>query len=338
MSTYPAISVLLPFHNAAATLPACLASILRQTCTRFEVLAIDDGSHDDSGELVRRGAQADPRIRLLRPGRVGLVTALNLGLAQARAPVIARMDADDLMHPERLQAQYAFLCAHPDLALVASQVALFPAHQIRAGYQAYVRWQNHCLEPAEIAANIYVESPVAHPSVMFRRGVVEELGGYRDGPFPEDYELWLRLHQAGHRMAKLPRTLLWWRERTDRTSRVDPRYAREAFDRLRAHYLARDPLLRGGREVVIWGAGRKTRLRVRHLLAQGVQPSAWIDINPRKIGATIWGLPVHAPTWLARQPRPVVLVYVTTHGARDEVAAALQHWGYQAGVDFLPVG
>ena len=66
--------------------------------------------------------------------------------------------------------------------------------------------------------------------------------------------------------------------------------------------------------------------------------NAWIDINPRKIGATIWGLPVHAPTWLAQQPRPVVLVYVTTHGARDEVAAALQHWGYQAGVDFLPVG
>ena len=84
MSTYPAISVVLPLHNAAATLPACLASILRQTCTRFEVLAIDDGSHDDSGELVRRGAQVDPRIRLLRPGRVGLVTALNLVHSQAR--------------------------------------------------------------------------------------------------------------------------------------------------------------------------------------------------------------------------------------------------------------
>jgi glycosyltransferase involved in cell wall biosynthesis len=334
----PEISIVLPFFDAAATLPECLASIQRQTFAPYEVLAVDDGSADGSAAIVRKAAGQDARIQLLQPGRVGLVAALNLGIAHARGPLIARMDADDIMHDERLAAQFAYLQQRPEIALVAAQVELFPPDQIRAGYREYIRWQNQCLTPDQIAANIYVESPFAHPSVMIRRDVLAELGGYDEGPFPEDYELWLRMHQAGARMAKLPRVLLAWRERADRTSRVDPRYDREAFDRLRASFLARDPRLGGGRELVVWGAGRKTRLRARHAIERGIRPSAWIDVDPRKIGHVVWGLPVRPPEWLDRCPRPFVLVYVTSHGAREYAAGLLSRWGYQVGVDYLAVG
>ena len=334
----PEISIVLPIYNAAATLPDCLDSIACQTFERFELLAIDDGSADASAAIVEAAAQRDPRIRLIQPGRVGLVAALNLGLAEARAPLIARMDADDLMHAERLAAQHTFLVQHPEIALAATQVELFPADHIQAGYREYLRWQNACLSPEDIADNIYVESPFAHPSVMFRREVVLALGGYADGPFPEDYELWLRMHQAGAGMAKLARVLLRWRERADRTSRTDPRYAREAFDRLRARFLARDLRLRGERTVVIWGAGRKTRLRARHLLNEGVKPVAWIDIDPRKIGHEVWGFAVQPPAWLDQRPRPFVLVYVASHGARALIAGQLARLGYQLGADYLAVG
>lgn len=338
MSPRPQVSIVLPFHNEAATLATSLASIRRQTHADYEVLAIDDGSTDDSAAQVRRHAAADPRIRLLQPGRVGLVGALNLGVAEARAELIARMDADDVMHPERLRLQHDYLHRHPDVALVACRVALFPAARVRAGYREYVRWQNECLAPDEIAANLYVESPLAHPSVMLRRSVLARLGGYREGHFPEDYELWLRLHHAGCRMAKLPQTLLRWREREGRTSRVDPRYARAAFDRLRAHYLARDARVRGAAEIVVWGAGRRTRQRVQRLFDEGVRATAWVDIDPRKIGRTIGGLPVHPPEWLERSERPFVLVYVTNHGARELIAARLAGWGYRNGQDYLAVG
>lgn len=338
MQYAPQISVVLPFRNAAATLPACLDSIQRQSWSCFELLAIDDGSDDDSPAIVEARADRDPRVRVLQPGKIGLVGALNLGIAHAKGPVIARMDADDLMHPDRLEAQYTFLQQHPDVALVASQVALFPPREIRAGYHAYVHWQNRCITPDDIAANIYVEAPFAHPSVMMRRHVLKTLGGYRDGPFPEDYELWLRMHHAGVRMAKVPRILLWWRERQDRTSRIDPRYARDAFDRLRARFLAQDVRVRTADRLVIWGAGRITRQRVRHLLDHGIRPCAWIDIDPRKIGQTIWGLPVHPPAWLQSKPRPFVLIYVTRHGAREQVAALLEQWGYRNGKEFLAVG
>ncbi len=334
----PRVSVVLPVRNARETLPECLESIRHQSLQQLELVAVDDGSEDGSLEILSRFVREDPRGRILRPGRVGLVSALNLGWMEARAPLIARMDADDLMHESRLEIQADYLEVRPDVALVASQAAMFPEFRLGTGYREYMRWQNSCLTPEEIAANIYVESPLAHPSVMVRRSVLEGLGGYRHGPFPEDYDLWLRMHQGGLRMAKIPRVLLQWRERDGRLSRVDPRYAREAFDRLRAGFLARDPRVRGDREVVIWGAGRRTRLRARLAMDRGVRPCAWIDVDPRKMGRTVWGLPVHPPTWLERRPRPFVLVYVARHGAREEIAAALQAMGYGCGADFLAVG
>jgi glycosyltransferase involved in cell wall biosynthesis len=337
-STDPAISIVLPFRDAAATLPDCLDSIQRQTLADFELLAIDDGSADGSAAIVGERADGDRRVRLLAQERAGLVAALNLGVAAARAPLIARMDADDLMHPERLEAQRAYLDQRPDVALVAAQVELFPEERIRAGYREYARWQNQVLSAEDVANNIYVESPFAHPSVMLRRAAFEQVGGYADGPFPEDYELWLRMHHAGLRMAKLPRVLLRWRESQGRASRVDPRYARAAFDALRARYLARDPRLRADRPLVVWGAGRRTRLRAKPLFEQGLRPVAWIDIDPDKLGRTVWGLPVHPKQWLGQAPRPFVLVYVASHGARELIAGWLAELGYRAGEDYLAVG
>jgi glycosyltransferase involved in cell wall biosynthesis len=332
------VSVILPFRNTAATLPDCLDSIGRQTLAEFELLAIDDGSDDESAAIVRRYAAGDWRIRLISPGHVGLVGALNLGIAEAHAPLIARMDADDRMHPERLAAQRDELARRADLALVASQVELFPSEHVRAGYGEYVRWQNQVISAADIANNIYVESPFAHPSVMLRHAAFDRVGLYADGPFPEDYELWLRMHAAGLRMAKLPRVLLFWREHPGRASRVDPRYARGAFDLLRARFLAREPRLLAGRPVAIWGAGRKTRLRARQLIEQGLMPAAWVDIDPDKIGHSVWGLPVRPAEWLDQRPRPFVLIYLTAHGAREVAAGRLEGWGYRAGQDYLAVG
>ena len=332
------VSVVIPFWNAAETLSACLKSLRRQTLRHFEAILVDDASTDSSAEIVRREAEKDARFRLFSPGRVGLVGALNLGIATSRTDLIARMDADDLMHPDRLKLQSGYLRDHPEIALVGCRVALFPRQAVRDGYREYVRWQNACIEPDDIEGNLYVESPIAHPSVMVRRSALEAVGGYLDGAFPEDYDLWLRLHHAGFRLAKIPRVLLSWRERSDRTSRVDQRYSRDAFDELRARYLSRDGRLRSGREIVVWGGGRPTRLRVRRLMEEGVQVKAWVDVDPGRIGQTISGLPVHPHTWLDRTPRPFVLVYVTNHGARDEIAGALDRWGYARGRDYLAVG
>jgi glycosyltransferase involved in cell wall biosynthesis len=304
------------------------------------VVAIDDHSRDGSAALVQGYARRDPRIRLLSSPHPGLVAALNHGLQQANGALIARMDGDDRMHPQRLARQVAYLRQHPGITLIGSRARLFPGAQIRAGYREYMRWQNQLLTPKQIATAIYVESPFAHPSVTFRRAAILAAGGYRDGPFPEDYELWLRLHQRGLAMAKLPQELLDWRESGDRTSRTDPRYARVAFDRLRADYLARDPRILAARhQLVFWGAGRNTRKRCAHLIERGFPPTAWIDIDPNKIGNRVQGAWVREPEWLRHaSPKPLVLVYVANHGAKELITQQLLGYGYRQGEGFVCVG
>jgi glycosyltransferase involved in cell wall biosynthesis len=334
-----AVTVLIPLGDAASTLGACLDSVQAQDLSDFELLVVDDGSADGSADIVAERSVEDPRIRSLRRPGSGLVASLNTGLLEARAPLVARMDADDLMHPMRLALQSGFLDRHPRVDVVASRVQGFPGNSMGTGMREYLRWQNSCVTPRALVDEIYVECPFTHPSVMYRRSAVLGAGGYREGAFPEDYDLWLRLVQAGSGLAKLDRCLLAWRQSPESHSRRDPRYARAAFDRLRAIYLARDQRLRCGRPLAYWGAGRRTRQRASHLIEHGLAPCAWIDIDPRKIGNRIDGVPVQPPQWLARvRVRPFVLVYVANHGARQEIGPELEAMGYERGRDYLMVG
>jgi len=335
----PKFSILLPYKDAAETLDECLDSISQQTLQDYELLAIDDQSSDGSTQRIDLFAQQDARIRkLTNPGQ-GIVSALNIGLQQASAPLIARMDADDRMLPERLALQFETLSNNPRLTLLGTQVALFPQDLIQQGFHEYIAWQNRCTDHATIINDIYIESPFAHPSLAYRRDPVIQAGGYREGPFPEDYDLWLRMYQTGHLMAKLPKILLEWRDSKARTSRVDPRCSRAAFDSLRAHYLALDPILINRRDnLVIWGAGRRSRKRSGLLLEKGYAVKAWIDIDPKKIGNYLKGIPVVDPDWLRQLPRPFVLVYVNNHGARELIGRDLSAMGYQPRRDYLMVG
>jgi glycosyltransferase involved in cell wall biosynthesis len=288
-------------------------------------------------EIVK--SYRDYRFRLLENPGKGLVDTLNYGASAAQTDWIVRMDADDIMHPDRLQQLWDFVSRSPQVDLVASRAQAFADAPLRPGFLEYMRWQNNVLTPEEIGNQIYVESPFAHPSVMIRKSILEQAGGYRQGDFPEDYELWLRLHHRGTSMIKLPESLLQWRDSPHRLSRSHPAYRREAFDRLRAEYLATDPRLNANRPLVYWGAGRNTRKRCRLLIEKGFPPVAWIDVDPKKIGKRIEQAEVVDPAWLERQTeKPFVLAYVTNHGAREEIAEALERMGYRVGSDYLAVG
>jgi len=336
--TAPRVSVVLPFFNARATVAETVESIFLQTWKDFELVAVDDGSSDGSADILLEAAGADRRLRLYRAEHRGIVGAMNYGLEKARGEYVARMDADDIMHPERLERQAGYLDTHPEVGLVGSRARLFPEEIVEGGFREYLQWQNGCLSSAEIGADIYVELPIANPTTMFRRRLITGLGGFREGDFPEDYELILRLHHEGVPMAKLPDILLDWRESPGRATRTDPRYSPEAFDRVRAAYLACDPRLHDGRLLAIWGAGRKTRRRVDFLREYGFSPDLWVDIDPRKVGNRIEGAPVVSPDRLDREERPLVLSYVTNRGARRLIADALDGMGYRRGADYLLVG
>ena len=326
------LSILLPFRNAADTLAAAVESLLAQTMEDWELWLLNDGSTDESPQMAEGYAKQEGRIRSASLAPQGLVAALNHGIDHSNAPLIARMDADDVCHPERLARQVAFLKEHPEVDLVSCRVAFGGDATAQAGYAAHVDWLNTLLTPEDHGLHRFVDAPVAHPSVLFRRSAVVRFGAYRDGPFPEDFEMWLRWMEQGARLAKVPETLLTWMDSPGRLSRTDDRYAQDALYEVKCQYLKQ--VLPPQRPIWLWGAGRITRKRFS-TLDQVMPFSGFIDIDPQKIGNRLEGRPVVAPEEIPRDA--FVLLGVSNPGARELSTRFLEEHGRVAGDDFLPV-
>lgn len=254
----PAISVLLPVRDALPYLGASLRSLWRQTLADFEVVAVDDGSTDGSGDALDRAARREPRLRVVHAPPRGLPSALNTGLALARAPLIARHDADDLSHRRRFELQRDTLRRHPEIAVVGSRLRLFPAPHVGVGMRRWAAWHNTLLTHDRIANEMLIDSPLAHGTALVRRDRLEGVGGWADRGWAEDLDLWLRLLRAGARFAKRSEVLYGWRQHRRSATRRDPRYRRERFIALKLDALEHG-LLRGARQLTLVGVGESLR-------------------------------------------------------------------------------
>jgi glycosyltransferase involved in cell wall biosynthesis len=336
----PVVSVLIPCYNASDTINECLHSLKAQTFGDYEVILVEDGSNDQTAKLLEKWAAKDSRFKVYPQAHSGIISALNAGLAVCQASYVARMDADDRCHPKRLAKQVDYLDQNPGIGLVGSLVRAFPEGCVRQGYQVYVNWLNSLVDHEQISREIFIESPFVHPSVTFRKSVVEGAGGYQEHGWAEDYDLWLRLYLAGTRFAKLPEVLLDWREDTRRLTRVDSRYSLENFLRAKAHYLALGPL--AGRDaVILWGAGMTGRRLSKHMLRQGSPLVGFVDIDPAKIGRARYGLPIYKPEQLPdlwkEFRQPILLAAVGARGARQLIRQQLTVMGLSEGRDWLGV-
>ncbi|MGV3663849.1 MAG: glycosyltransferase family 2 protein [Prosthecobacter sp.] len=327
------ISILMPVRNAQDTVAAAIESVRAQTWADWELVIVDDGSEDGTGEILTAFTAQDRRIAVHRLQPRGIAEALMLGCQECRGEFIARMDADDLMAPTRLEQQQAYLLAHPDAGLVSSRVRFGGTE---AGYAAHVDWVNSLMTPEAMSLRRFVEAPVAHPSVMFRRELLAQHGGYRAGDFPEDYELWLRWLEAVVRFGKVDAELLTWNDPPQRLSRQDTRYSVEAFYRMKCLYLA--SWLKenaAAREIWLWGAGRVTRRRFDALETHGVRITGFIDVDESKRGLHRDGRPVRMADDLPDRSKTFLLAGVGARGARENIHQHLVNHGWQEGRDFL---
>lgn len=329
----PAVSVLLPARDAATTLGASLRSIQRQRFVDWECLVVDDGSVDETSGIARAFVAADPRFTVVATGRDGLVAALNAGLARCRAPLVARMDADDVMHRDRLAAQVAALDAQPELFAVGTHVRIFPRAQLAAGWRQYEQWLNAIDSADAVRAEAFVECPVVHPTLMLRRPELAALG-WRDAGWPEDYDLVLRALARGLSIGVVPRKLLAWRDRPGRLSRTGEAYARPRFAAIKAAFLA-ERFLAATDRYVLWGYGGTGRALRRALLAHGKRPTHVIEVHPGRLGNRIHGAPVVTPEALRELPPLPLVVSVARSGPRARIRRALADLGLRETRDYV---
>lgn len=202
----PVVSVVLPVRNGASYLDQALRSVLDQTHRDLELVVVDDGSTDETPELLERAAQQDSRLRVLHHERSrGVAGALNTGLAQARSPLLARMDADDISDPRRLALQVQLLEARPDVGVCGTATRHIDAH----GRRLPALLTTLPLEPAGVRLCLAAGTPFAHPTVVARTALLRERGGYDEQAPLEDLDLWLRCADVD--MVNLPEPLLLYR-------------------------------------------------------------------------------------------------------------------------------
>ncbi len=327
-----AVSTILPFHNAATTLDAAIASMAAQTYTDRELLLIDNASTDDGTTIAQRWTARDPRIRLSHEPRLGIAHALNTGLARAKGRYIARMDADDLCHPERLEKQVAYLAAHQDIGVVGTRTAFASTVEESRGMQAFVQWQNELITPHAHFVKRFVDAPLAHPTVMFRRELVERHGGYDTGPLPEDHELWLRWMDAGVHFAKLPEELLTWNDHAGRLSRTHTNYSVDAFFSTKVKWLAKWLHRKlNGRPLIVAGTSKLCRERAALLEAEGIAVHAFTDVKGRGVSGYTFIPHLDLPA----AGDAFVVSFISQRGTGDRIAEFFVGRGLVEGQDFI---
>jgi hypothetical protein len=286
MSSAVTISVLLPVWNCPHYVGQAVESILNQSYSDFECIIIDDGSTDNTPEILRK--YQDPRIRFVQHANRGLAATLNEGIELARGKYIARQDQDDISLPDRLTKQLAYVESHPECGLLGTWA------QIMEGDRLTERYHKHPASPSELRYQLLFNNPFVHSSVMLRKSVVETVGGYSTDPSrqpPEDYELWSRLSRHSG-VANLPEVLLYYREVPGSMSRIGPSPFREKLIKICLENLSlasgvpsTDPNLVAIAAVLHGGEGfyRPDRQRITEILHRAAASFA----DPRDLSSSI---------------------------------------------------
>jgi glycosyltransferase involved in cell wall biosynthesis len=319
----------LPVRDEEPFLAECLESLSEQTLADFEVIAVDDGSTDATPEILEAHARTDSRFRVLHQEPAGVVAASERARTEARAPLIARMDADDVALPERLELQVAAIEGE-GLAVVGGRVEYFP--EPTEGMRAYADWLNSLVTVEAAMRDLWVECPLPGPGLTVR----SELMSYRERGWPEDYDLVLRIWEAGGRFRNVDALVHRWRDHPGRLTRTHDAFTLAAFRRCRVHFLRRT-LLAEGRPAVVWGAGPTGKAFARELVAAGTPFAAFVEVDPRKVGKRIHGAPVVPVESAGDFPGSLAFGAVSGPEGRARLRVLAAELGFVEGQDFVAV-
>ncbi|MEQ8472071.1 MAG: glycosyltransferase family 2 protein [Marinoscillum sp.] len=333
MNQEPLVSIIMAAKDTAPYLPDCLDSILAQTYENWELIAVNDHSEDTTADILEAYAEEDDRIRVVHAKRHRLIPALQEGYAVAEGELINRMDSDDLMPDDKLEALVGEWLKHGEGTVIAGGTVHFVDDGVVGdGFLKYEQWLNEVARTETHYQEIYKECVIPSHSWLAHRNDFEAAGAFDPVVYPEDYDLCFRFYRNGLNVVGLDKVLHHWRDRSDRISRTWEEYKDNRYFELKLNYfyeLDRDPQ----RPLVLWGAGPNGKDMAR-LLAQREDQFHWVCNNSKKIGKDIYDIRLHPTDEILNLSSPQIMIVVTTPKARSRIEGILSLWGKEPVKDY----
>jgi glycosyltransferase involved in cell wall biosynthesis len=276
----------MPVKNAGKYLKPCLDSIVNQTYAYWELIAINDGSTDGSEQVLRNYAARYPNITTANSSGTGIIKAMQSAYKLAKGSVIHRMDADDLMPPNKLSLMVSALKPY---SVVTGKVSYFcDEHEVGDGFQKYTTWLNGLMDGDDFWRDVYRECPMPSSAWMMHRADFEQIGGFQSTLMPEDYDLAFRVLKSDLAVIRLKDIIHHWRDSATRTSRNESLYFPIAYLPLKVHYFL-ELHYNTSKTLTLWGAGKKGKLVAKQLIKRDISFN-WVTNNHQKIGKDIYGV------------------------------------------------
>lgn len=329
----PLVSILIPFKDTQEFLDACLKSIIAQTYKNWQLIAVNDHSSDNSNLIVLKYCEKDSRIQVHTNEGHGIIAALRHAYLKSNGQLITRMDADDIMSPNKLEIMSKSLFEKGRGHVALGQVKYFAENGIKNGYKRYEQWLNKLTLTGSNYLEIYKECVIPSPCWMTFREDLDVCGAFDSDRYPEDYDLAFRFYEKGLQCIPSNDILHFWRDYLSRTSRTSPNYSQNYFLDIKLHYffkLDRNPQ----RSLVVWGAGNKGKTIVKSLIAQQIN-FYWVCDNSNKIGKEIYGKQMLHFSFMAQLKHPQSIITVANKEAQQTINDFLQKLKHENMKDYF---
>lgn len=317
----PEVSIIMPVRNGIPYLRACLESIRHQIFTDWELVVVNDHSTDHTEILLKEFARSDKRIKPYNNKGKGITPALITGYTQSKGQFITRMDADDLMPPEKLSLFVEANKVNKTNVITGLVKYIFDGRETD-GFKKYENWLNQLTSNQTWYNSIYQECVIASPNWMMHRATFDRIGAFNSAQYPEDYDLCFRMYQHNLKISGLSQITHIWRDHKERTSRNDPNYADNRFLDLKLDYFCN---LESTDRLFLWGAGKNGKTIAKGLISRN-RSFEWICDNPKKTGHRIYGIEMMDTEFL-RNETSLCAVIIAVSGPEDQhkIAQDLQN-------------
>ena len=306
------VSILMPYKNEALHLEECIKSIIHQSFRDWELIAINDHSSDEGPSILSYFSSRDERIMSINNDGKGVIEALRSGMKQSSGKFISRMDADDIMDPDKIKVLRETLMNSGSGYVATGCVKYFSDTELGDGYLKYEAWLNSLTRSDSNFDDIYLECTIPSPCWMMYKSDLMKCGAFGSDLYPEDYDLAFRMKKANLQVIGINDVLHLWRDHPERSSRVSPLYEDNKYNHLKVMYFL-ELEFKEQFPLIIWGAGKKGKIIAKEFIRLDV-PFRWITNNSNKTGLKIYDQLIEPPSILSScGPAQVIIGFSTFH-------------------------